>query len=680
LRAGLAKRCTLCLFVLGVAPASAEVSADGVWEDAGEARVDLEPAADRPMPQAYRVLSLDTTALQVLLQTAVLEASANAARSDVRVSLPLPAGGFLSFRILESPIMDSELGRRFPEIKTYRGIGIDDAGASVRFDVTPHGFHAMIRSAAGTVFIDPLRRDPSTLYMSYYRRDYSSPDRPGFQCEVHRAPRPPGQELPRAAAAEASGSELRTYRTVVAATVEYTTFHGGTVALGLAAIVVAMNRVNGIYETEVAVRMTLVANNDEVVFTSEDDGYTNSNGPKMLLENQTKLDSVIGSENYDVGHVFSTGGGGVAFLGVVCLDGSKAGGVTGLLSPVGDPFYVDYVAHEMGHQFAGNHTFNGNLGSCAGGNRHASTAYEPGSGSTIQAYAGICGSQNLQSNSDPFFHSASYDEIRSYITDAGAGNGGSCPVVTATGNDPPAVDAGLDHTIPAFTPFVLTGSATDPDSHPLTYSWEERDLGPAGLTDDDGSRPIFRSFPPTTSPSRTLPRLEDVLDGSLTIGEGVPMTTRTLNFRLTVRDGQPGGGGVDFDSIVISTDAGAGPFEVTSQTTAVTWTEGTETVTWDVANTDQAPIFCADVDITLSTDGGLTYPIVLATSTPNDGAKTVTVPVATTSSARVRVQCSDNIFFNVSEVDFSIEPPDPSAIFADGFESGGTSAWSKTVP
>lgn len=253
---------------------------------------------------------------------------------------------------------------------------------------------------------------------------------------------------------------MRTYRTAIAADGEYTAFHGGTVILGQAAIVTAINRVTGIYETELSIRLTLVANNDSLVYTDAGtDPYSNSDAFALLDENQTTIDTEIGNANYDLGHVFTTGGGGLAGLGVVGIDGQKARGETGLGNPTGDPFYVDYVAHEIGHQFGGNHTFNGDSGSCAGGNRNASTAYEPGSGSTINAYANICGDDNLQSSSDPYFHSVSFDEIINHVDN-------TIPEVgsrTSTGNNVPTVEAGNAFTVPAATPFTLTAAGTDGD-------------------------------------------------------------------------------------------------------------------------------------------------------------------------------------------------------------------------
>jgi hypothetical protein len=416
-----------------------------------------------------------------------------------------------------------------------------------------------------------------------------------------------------------------------------------------------MNRVNGIYERDLAIRMELVANNDLIIYTKQGtDPYTNNNGGLMLSQNQETLDEIIGDANYDIGHVFSTGGGGVAYLGVTCISGFKAGGVTGLSSPTGDPFYVDYVAHEFGHQWGANHSFNGNEGSCSGGNRNGSTAYEPGSASTIMGYAGICGSQNLQSNSDPYFHTISYQEIVNF-TQSGAGH--SCAVTSGTGNLAPAVEAGPAFTIPAATPFTLCGSATDPDGDALTYAWEQFDLGPAGHPNaPSGDAPLFRSFNPIDDPCRSFPRLPDVLAGTQTLGEILPTSARNLNFRLTARDNRSGGGGVDFDTTSLSVVDTAGPFQVTSPDGTTVWT-GTElqTVTWDAAGTNLAPVSCSQVDILFSADGGNSFPYLLLGGTPNDGSQLVTAPNLSTDQARVLVRCSDNIFFHISQADFAVQ-------------------------
>ena len=657
------------------APTGAQ-SADGLWQDVDEATLRL--TGERLIqPTAYRTVSLDWDKLNNLLADAP-DSWDKAEASEVILSLPLPDGTYGRFQVSHTALLHPDLAAKFPEIQTYAGIGLDDATAYARLDTTPHGFHAMILSANGRVFIDPYSTAGIDLYQSYYATDFV-PDlpedfAPDIVDEVAGLEDSSIEKPAAMAGGFSAGGTLRTYRLAVAATGEYTQFHGGTVPLGQAAIVTAINRVAGIYEREVAVSFQLVANNDDVVYTNgATDPYTNNSGGAMLTENRNNLNSVIGSANYDVGHVFSTGGGGIASLGVVC-GFAKAQGVTGLSAPIGDPFYVDYVAHEMGHQFAANHTFNSVTGACGGGNRNGGTAYEPGSASTIMGYAGICGSDNLQSNSDDYFHAISFDEMVSFTT---LGSGSSCGSTSATGNTPPSVNAGASYNIPLNTPFTLTGSATDPNgSAVLTYNWEQFDLGPAGLPNSpSGDAPIFRSFPATSSPSRTFPRISDIVNNTQTIGEILPNYGRTMHFRLTVRDGQTPAGGVAYDSTTVTAVSGTGPFLVTVPNTAVTWTGNTtQTVNWNVAGTTASPISCANVDISLSTNGGLTFPTLLS-STANDGSATVFVPNTPTSSARIRVSCANNIFFDISNTNFNIQlggPVEPSLTVSKSVEPTGS--------
>src|SRR5690606_18469257 len=320
----------------------------------------------------------------------------------------------------ESPVMSPELAAQFPEIKTYAGQGIDDGTANVRFDVTPQGFHASVFSAYGNFYIDPYSKNDVTNYISYYKNDLDN--RHEFNCEVTEFKKPDENLLDNPSSI---GDQLRTYRLALACTGEYATYHGGTIPSVLAAMTTSVNRLNQVYENDFAVRLILIPNNTDIIFLNAGtDPYTNNNGSAMLGQNQTTCDNIIGSANYDIGHVYSTGGGGIAGLNVVCLNGQKARGVTGSFAPIGDPFVIDYVAHEMGHQFGGNHTQNN-----TGCNAFPPAAYEPGSASTIMGYAGVC-SPSLQNNSDPYFHVHSLIEMGGFIS----GAGGTCAITTSTGN------------------------------------------------------------------------------------------------------------------------------------------------------------------------------------------------------------------------------------------------------
>ena len=611
-------------------------------------------------------LTLDFSGIKNYLATAPMERSGTA---GLKLFLPSPDGNQQEFAVYASPIMESGLAVRYPEINTYLIQGVTNPAACGRLDVTYLGFHAMILDGDKTFFIDPYNRSTTNAYLCYFKVNTINKYDGGF-CSFN----PQSDEnIQRAIEithdVELRGSQpqtarsiagtLRTYRLALACTGEYAAFFGGTKPATLSAMVTSVNRVTGVYEREVDVRLNLIANTDTLIFLNANtDPYTNNNGGTMLGQNQTTVTNYIGSSNYDIGHVFSTGGGGIAGLGVVC-SGSKARGVTGSPSPVGDPYDIDYVAHEMGHQYGGNHTFNGNTGSCSG-NGNSSTAYEPGSGSTIMAYAGICSPQDIASNSDAFFHTASFDEIVNYTT---ISTGNNCPVQTATGNNAPVITSiGSNVSIPISTPFMLTGAANDPDGDTLTYSWEQYDLGPAGAPSTPTlNAPLFRSLPASLSPTRIIPRINYIISNNANpLGEKLPTYARSIKFRLTVRDNKVGGGGVTYDPnfITLNVVNTTTPFLVTNPNVLVTWPAlSQQTVTWDVSGTNLAPISAANVDITLSTDGGFTYPITLASGVPNNGTCSVTMPNLTTSAARIMVKPTNNIFFDICNKNFIISAP-----------------------
>jgi len=621
----------------------------------------------------------------------------------------------------------------------------------------------------------------------------------------------------------AVGTQLRTYRLALVTDSVYATFFGP--ANVTAAKVTLMTRVNQVYENDLAIRMVLIAGSDALNLNTAAQ-TTGTNGPcggaacftaaqvsscgsSALTQNRIVAGLLAGAGNFDVGHLaLGANGGGIAGLGVVGLDG-KARGCTGINPPTGDIWAIDFVAHELGHQYAGNHTFNGTLGNCSGGNRNATNSVEPGSGTSVMAYAGICGNDNTQLNSDPYFSQRSFDEITTHTSAteqtlnefqqaaltaytvngqqfqllyngvasvpivrgtnfttagvkaaiegiAGWPAGGTVTVgsltdngftvsyggtlfgidvpnlglvnctgcsgyvndivkggastrrgaVSATGNNPPTVSAPAGFTIPLRTPFALTGTASDPDGDTVTFMWEQNDRG-AGtgtslVNNVKANGPLFRQFgtravfnasiynPPgqnqvTTNPTRVFPDLLQILAVGSTNAEtgncgtigaaptptqidclseflptadyvgfaGVNATPARLNFRLTARDGR---GGVNSADTVLTLEAAAGPFLVTAPNSAVTL-DGTTTtvVTWNVANTSAAPVSTANVRITLSTDGGLTYPITLAASTPNTGSRSLVLPNVASTTARVKVEAVGNVFFDVSNANFTIK-------------------------
>ncbi|MEZ4771675.1 MAG: M12 family metallo-peptidase [Bacteroidia bacterium] len=616
----------------------------------------LDQGERKVIPDRYKTFRLNTSEWQQKLSLAPMEFT-TAAASPVEVKIPMPDGTFERFRIVESPIMAPELAAKFPEIKTYAGKGVDDPSAYIRLDKTQKGVHAIVLGKNGSAFIDPYNSLTTTDYISYWKRDIDDGSKDGI-CGVededfHLA-------LPDNLTEGIEG-ELLTYRLALAADSGYTAYHGGTVAGAMAAMTTVLNQVNAIYENEVSIRLVLIPNNNLLIYTGADP-YTNGALPTMLNQNQNAVDAAIGNSNYDIGHVLSLANpqsgvfvAGIAQLGSVCGNG-KARGASSLPTPAGGAF-AGIIAHEMGHQFGANHTFNTNAASCIQ-QRSASTAYEPGSGSTIMGYPSACAPHNIQNNRDLVFHNSAYSEIVNYSR---VGPGSNCPQTISVNNQAPVVSVPAGgFFIPIATPFQLTGSATDPDGDVMTYSWEEFDLGPAGDPNTpSGNAPLFRSFLPSASPTRIFPAINVIVANASAYGEKLPTYSRDMTFRMTVRDNHAGGGGVEYGQVAFKSTNTAGPFLVTQpNTSAPVWIAGTwEDVTWDVAGTNLAPVNCVKVNILMSTDGGFTYPITLAEDLLNTGFATVRVPENPGFKTRIKVEAADNIFFDISNQDFEVRMP-----------------------
>ena len=664
-----------------------KVSAENGWK---RVENDLAPTRLQVMhPNHFLVYTLDETSLKRMLWNL----SSDQAEAIV-LSLPLPNGSFRDFRVWQTSLMPDELAAKYPGIKSFTGVAVDDQRVTAKLDYTLFGFDAMVFDGENTSFIDPYDNYSDGFYMVHYKRDETKAFSARMVCEVKDEDQITTGEQKldlvnntptHNAARTVNGWYLRTYRLALSANHFYCQAATGlttpTIAQALSKMTVTMNRINGVYNREFSVQMNFCTKEDTLIWPTNT-GSVNGNDPfntinanagSCLTANQTQCNNRIGSANYDLGHVFTTGAGGLSSLGVVCTNGQKAKSVTGGPSPVGDGFDIDFVAHEMGHEFGANHTFNnGNDGSCGGGNIYNNTAYEPGSGSTIMAYAGICPPDDLQPHSDAYFHAASLTEIVTKLN----GSENVCAVVTPTSNKLVSLPLfSTSYTIPYKTPFELIGpTAVDSVADTAnTYCWEQWNRGDAGsrLVNTFLKGPIFRSYNPVNSTTRVFPKIGMVLAGVLSNagsenaqGEKAADTARYMTFKMTVRDILGGYGCITFpdDTIhvtAVSTGAAnayAG-FKVTSQgTTGISYTGGTnQSVTWNVVGTNAAPVSATNVTIWMSRDGGLTWPDSIGTY-PNTGTALVTVPnpTATITTARFKVKGSGNIFFNVNGKNFAV--------------------------
>jgi len=647
-----------CLQLVVVISVTGNLYADdttSMWQDQAKTYAKPAQTASSNTPNNARWLSLNTQAMQhtliahepLLEQTTVQEKSSTA-RS---IELPLPNGENIHLTLTQTNVLPPQLASRYPMIKTYKVAQPSGRIMSGRVDFTYQGFHAMLVTYDGqTIFIDPEHKGTTNTYLSYRKSD--QPHEGSFQCntpEHHHHPISPFQN--RASIAARSAGGMMEYRIAVAATAEYTQRHGGRIESALSAITTTISRINQVYEKSFGVRLSLVENNDKIIYTDANtDPYSNFHIDLMLEENQQNLDKVIGSDYYDIGHVFGTSGGGLAYIGSLCKSDRKAMGASGVNSPYGDGFSIDYVAHELGHQFGATHTFNSNQGVCTAASRTNRTAFEPGSGSSIMSYAGGCGSDNLQLGADAMFHSGNIEQVNNTIL---SNNTRNCGVERALDNQPPVVFAGNSHTIPAHTPFELTAIATDANLDPLSYSWEQRDAGTSStLNTDTGDNPLFRILPPVSSPSRSFPSMKTLLGTDYIKGETLPQTQRTLLFQVAVYDGQHA---PSMDQVKLSVINTGSAFSLNKPQTA--YAQGSNiSITWNPAGTAQAPINCHAVDLQLSIDAGQNFSYLLASGLVNDGIATVHIPntIPDTAKARFKLSCANNIFFTISSQNFAI--------------------------
>ena len=652
-------------------------------------------------PKEFKLFDLNTDIMRQTLFSAINSSSKN----PVVISLPNVEGNLEKFEIFEASNFDAELQAQFPEIRAFSGKGLTDQYATLKLSVSPQGIHTMVFRLDNQVeFIEPYSNDRKTY--AAYKSNTQATKLP-WACSVEEANMVNDLSGKVSTAQRSSTGQLKTMRLAQSCTAEYSNYFGATsvaqVGLVLAAFNTTLTRCNGVYEKDLGLHLNLVASSTNVIYYNPAtdpysdagvagsgdglgaDGAWNAQLQNTLSSTLTGPATTLAANNaaYDIGHLFgaSGGGGNAGCIGCVCTndtssttDENKGSGFTspGDDIPEGDNFDIDYVVHEVGHQLGANHTF-------THGRETGSTVQaEVGSGITIMGYAGITGN-DVVPHSIPFYHAVSIAQIQANLA------GLSCPVTTAitANNATPVANAGANYTVPRSTPFMLTGSATDANAgDALTYSWEQVDVltgAGTGLTGAGSSAtatktggPNFISFAPTTSPIRYFPRMQSVLNGSVLTGtlggdaamnsEALPSVARTLNFRLTVRDNVPYSaiaplkiGQTNFDDMIVTVDATRGPLTVTSQNVDnQNWLQNsTQTITWAVNNTNGSA-GGTNVDILLSTDGGLTYPTVLLAGTPNDGSQVITVPNITAQRCRVMVKASGNIFFNVNLKDIAI--------------------------
>ena len=588
-----------------------------------------------------------TTRAQFVLSDQELESAFNNPNPEIR--LPLPSGELRTYRLSPTQLLPNDsLG-----IRDLAGPATNNPAYRASIVLTRTSLSAALTNPEGTFYLNSIRETNQV-------RLTVAPDRGRalheYQCLTSIAETEP--LLPSRgglnAQSQSFSNVVRTFRISPAATAEFTQFHGSKEA-AILEVVTAISRASGIFHRELGISFRLIDQFERMIFTNPVTDPYSSNDPseQLLHESQHAFDDMIGTENYDVGILLIRGPYGLAYFSSVCDPARKGSSCIGLPEPAGDAFHVNLVTHELGHQFGAKHTFNSPNGLCAE-RRDGWTSFEPGTGSTIMSYSSLpCTGDSFQPRHDAYFHSETIKQILDFVNSGLA----HCAQSTPRENRPPSVNAGPEYTIPTGTPFVLTATGSDPEGDTIFFNWEQRDLGPARALSapDDGQGPLFRSMPPSIDATRMFPRLELVLAGTDAPEERLPTKPRTMRFRALARDSHDNGAINWSDTQLQVVDKGA-PFKITSHNNAQTLSNRT-TLTWNVASTDSAPISATHVRITLSTNGGQCFSIVLTNSTPNDGSEEIVLPEIATSDARMKIEPINNIFFDINDAPLSINPP-----------------------
>jgi hypothetical protein len=251
---------------------------------------------------------------------------------------------------------------QMPQVNTYKGSVDGMAGTDARFTLDGQHMEGMILTPQDSYFLEAASKYSSAAGANDYVLYKASDVRPDIKrvCgtldeEITRGAKDMASRMASNTVAPDSFSPFKVIEIATEADGEYTTALGSSAAAN-SDILSVMNQIQAIYQRDIGLTFSVVFQHTWTDPAS--DPYTaNGDAVAILNEFTTEWNRNFASTPRDVAHLWTGrnlgGPAGIAWTGVVCLDGAHSYGLSDLETI--SPFRVTIPAHEIGHNLNASH-------------------------------------------------------------------------------------------------------------------------------------------------------------------------------------------------------------------------------------------------------------------------------------------------------------------------------------